>query len=761
MVPLIGVLLLALLNACCGVVDSQPNSSGSKSVVNTTPPSVSRRSEGYPTHGFTIPSSHPRLWWNPTRLAASRAWLASHPFTPGRSNYYDTAFQHVVNGSDCSPAVRWAAGWKPPAGQVVTTAAGSDDMRGAGETILLVFDWCYDQFTEVQRAAFIRNWNGWVGSVQHQSWGGLYDGTWMVQNNYFWGNLRNELEWGIVSYGGNGSGAGSTADNFIDYALNTRWAQFVASTQAGGASSGGVPQEGESYGLGLAPYMLMAIESVKNMGRDLWAETPFLTEEAYWFLYWTTPSATYVTDDAGISTYHLSMFNEEDKMSCGGALWCRNGYEDLLDYTAQNQAGTPVASYARQWLSQLSPVPPLGLDPNATSDNRYYISNYILASDPGGPATSYTFLPLDYWATGPEYGVAKTAWDTSSAVLTTFFGTPISPIVGHSHEDWGSFNIWRQGRWVMRETSGYSDSIAGSPEINGGAPQDTAAPVAHNVLAFTNVALGVLNNPSQMMPKPYSNAIIDRLQSVPGYFYVDADLTGLYLWDRDHSSYNTGVVGHVEREILYLRRLETTVVFDRILTRNQTAGGSLAAQQVVTSALMHCETKPIVENPNHFTCNDGAQVARTTVLVPTVAKYRVINEAACSGCSAVGQYRIEIDSSGTAQRYLLNVIQARESNACNLSATVSDSSKSDPTGGTFTVTLTPYSATGCTTAGSATTIVFPKTACSVAVPSKCSRGGAVNLGGTGIASLSNGVQRISYTESGPIWGAMTPALSVR
>jgi hypothetical protein len=52
------------------------------------------------------------------------------------------AFKHVVSGSDCSTAVNWAANWKPSAAQVTTTAAGSDDMRGSGESVLLVYERC-------------------------------------------------------------------------------------------------------------------------------------------------------------------------------------------------------------------------------------------------------------------------------------------------------------------------------------------------------------------------------------------------------------------------------------------------------------------------------------------------------------------------------------------------------------------------------------------------------------------------------------------
>ncbi len=694
--------------------------------------------QGFTTHGFTIPVDHPRLWWNTARINAAKTWLTAHSFTPGSGNYVDIAFKHVVNGSDCSTAVTWAAGWAPSSAQVTPSASGSDDMRGTGETVLLVYDWCYDQFTSGQRTTFISNWNTWVGNVKQQAWGGKYSGTWMSQNNYFWGNLRNELEWGIVSYGDNGSGSGSTADGFIDYALNTRWAVgFVPTTQAGGIAAGGVPLEGESYGSAVGAYMLVPTASLANMGRDLWSETPFFKSEMYWMLYWTTPSSTYDKDGGGISTFHVATVNEEDKMSNGGILWCRAYFEDWMSYFAEhaatNYSGTPMAGYTRKWLSQLNPVAPLNKNPYATGSPNYYVSNYIISNDPGGTATSYNTLPLDYYASGSGYGVAKTAWDTSSTQLTYFFNTPMSVIVGHSHEDWGSFSLWRGGRWIMRESAGYSDSIVGTPGIAGGASQDSGSQLAHNVPVFTNISLGQDSNSLYTLPTVHlSTPSVHRLESNPGYFYIDVDLTGAYKWDSGHSAFNTGVVGHVERELLYLRGLETTVVLDRITTQNQThPSATLTASQVVTSFLTHYETNPVVEDANHFTATNGTQVLRQTVLIPSSPIYRVINEG-----GAIGQYRVEVDASGAAQRYELHVLQARASSGSDLQASVVDSNPGSTTSGTFTVTLHPSS-------GSDTVIVFNK--------GQTSGGGTINLAGAGATNLRTDVQPISYTDNGPVW----------
>jgi hypothetical protein len=230
-----------------------------------------------------------------------------------------------------------------------------------------------------------------------------------------------------------------------------------------------------------------------------------------------------------------------------------------------------------------------------------------------------------------------------------------------------------------------------------------------------------------------------RLDSQPGYVFADVDLTPQYLWSSDDASWNSGAVVHVEREFLYLRGLETTLIFDRLTTGNVTSGSDagLPAANEVNTFVMHFETNPSLEDASHLTATNGTQALRLTTLVPAAPTRRVINEQSCGGCSPVGQYRVELDTSGASQRYFLNVLQGRDANAENITATVVDSAPSSPTTGTFTVTLQP-------SVGAATTVVFNK--------GQTSSGGTVNLAGTSTLALRVGVQSIGYTDGGPVWG---------
>lgn len=700
------------------------------------------------THGFTIPASHPRLYWNSTRVAAAQAWLSANSFTdlkaagdaPGTA--IDPAMKHVLNGADCSAAITWAVGYNP--GVTADMGEGNDDWRWYGEDMILVYDWCHDQWTAGQISTFVTSMNTWVTDAQSAIWGRQYsNGQWMTQNNYYSGYLRNELEWGIASYGETGQ-SNTTADGFIDDAINTLMAHYCSDASAGGPSAGGVPIEGSGYGIEQIQYWLIPVSTVSNMGRDLLSGCTFQRDNLYWNLYWTTPAATAIRDFSNASQYTVADF-DDDLDTSGSQLWDNDFVEDWQDYYSQHAAlyysSTPLAGYARKWLSVLSPVAPLGYDPNATSNNNYYISNYLFASDPGGSASSYSSLPLDYWATGPQYGVSKTAWDTSSTVVTYFIGTPDGQnfIVGHYHQDWGSFSMWRGGYWTMRNDTGYSNIIAGTPSVSSGQNQDiTPDSIANNVVLFSNVALGGNGAVANMPPISASEPVTNRLSSQPGYFYLDTDLSGVYRWDSGHQSSDPQVAGHVEREFIYVRSLETLVVLDRILTQNQVNGGSLTAAQVATSFVTHYENNPTITDSNHYYSTNGTQVLRQTVLVPSSATYRVINEASCSGCSSIGQYRVEVDNSGAAQRYSLDVLQSSASGTGAVTASVVDSNSGSATSGTFTVTLAPA-------VGSSTVIVFNK--------GETSTGGTINLAGAGVGNLETDVEPITYTANGPVWGA--------
>jgi hypothetical protein len=290
----------------------------------------------------------------------------------------------------------------------------------------------------------------------------------------------------------------------------------------------------------------------------------------------------------------------------------------------------------------------------------------------------------------------------------------------------------------MRNDTGYSNSIAGTPNVASGVSQNISpAGIANNTPLFSNVEFSTASGANTMPSVQSGPAVTDRLSSQPGYFYLDADLSALYKWG-GYPANDPDVAGHVEREFIYVRSLETLVVLDRILTTNQVNGGSLTAAQVATSFVTHYEVNPTIVDSNHYTATNGTQILRQTVLVPASATYRVINEASCSGCSAIGQYRVEVDNSGAAQRYSLDVLQSSASGTGAVTASVVDGVPAGPTTGTFTVTLTPA-------IGSATTIVFNK--------GETSSGGTINVAGAGAVNLASTVEQISYTDSGPVWGA--------
>ena len=670
---------------------------------------------GYATHGFTIPSAHPRLWWNAARLAQAQTWLAGHAFTA--SSNFDVAWKHAVAGTSCASAVTWAANWAPPAGQVTPLASGSDDMRWYGEDAILIFDWCNDQWSDIQKSAFIDHMNTWVGNVAQQSWGGLYGGVWMAQSNYFWGNLRNELEWGIASYGSNGSGPGSQADNFIDYSLARRWTEgFVPTTTS--SAAGGSTDEGADYGATMFQYPIIPLATLGLGGRDIYDETEFFKQGVYWVVYGTTPDRTYNVNNGGTSTYTLNPFADQELFVDGGTLAQRTYYQDAMSFAANAWGALNVGKHARQWLNTVGATlaPP---------------DRYIQAQDSETAAASYSSLPLDYYARGIKYFFGRKAWDSSSAYFMWQMGGPGTS--GHNHTDIGNFNLWRGGRWLSRETTGYSNYISHYGYRTSFTQQDdTYSILAHNAVVF-GTPLYAADSERLMPSVTKGQTVVQRLESQAAYSYADVDLTNQYLWSTDYTSYNMGAVGHVERELLFLRDLETTVILDRLTTGNVTQGpdiGTTAANEV-TTFVIHFETNPGIEDATHVTVTNGAQALRVVTLVPSNPTRRVINEG-----GPVGQYRVELDTSGAAQRYFLHVLQARGASSANINASVVDSTPANPNTGTFTVTLQPPT-------GVSTTIVFNK--------GQTSNGGTVNVAGGGAAALRTTVQQISYGDNGPAW----------
>jgi hypothetical protein len=651
--------------------------------------------------GLTIPrrpSPGAMIYWIPARYAQAKEWHKHHSFeinTAGNSPYIawtDLLFHYQMTGHkpDCERAYRFVSDpnlivVKHPDGR---QSAASNGARWYGETAILTYDWCYSAFDETQRNNLRTVINGWVTGWMTAAWGNSS----MTYSNFFWGYLRNEIEWGIASY----NDQPEIAKTFLDDALGPkgRWEAFKK--DALGEKSG-VGYEGSEYGRYQLYYGLLPFQTAKDYGRDLYAETRFFKDAVFYVIYNTTDSPTQIKGSSQ-AEYEVFPFCDDQNWTKGGTAVSAvsNGnlgsyYGDFLLVAANLWKSLPLAGYAKQWIANLKP-----------SVERFWESTDNSREEKPVP---FDTLALDFYAPGPMMAWSRSAW--GGTTLYTRFGGMNQ---AHSHLDGGAFQIWANGRFGTRETAAYSTLFAGYKGVG-------TVPAAHTILHNGIVVNGVGESVT-----PRGPAVMERLESKPAYFYQAVDLTDAYRcstceqWNV-HPDRNNPAVEHIVRELLFLRPLQTVLVFDRIRTK--------AASDVKTFTL-ECEANWTLEDATHERCDNGPETLRVTNLVPAVAA-RVVDESNCTGCEKNGQYRLELDDPTTnVLSYHVNVIQSRKTHAADVPASMVDSNPADPASGTFMVTI------------GTTKIVLKK--------GVTSSGGAVDS-----VPLRNSVQEETMTDRGPSW----------
>ncbi|MBP7586736.1 MAG: heparinase II/III family protein [Thermoanaerobaculia bacterium] len=646
--------------------------SGDTSAWSTTFPGVL-----VTTHGMTLPAAHPRLWFDPTRLARARTWFASHPFTPptnedSAGGYGDVALHGLLSDNasgSCTTAINWALG---RLGDLADTGGvACDPCRWTGEQLILVYDWCHAYLTPSQRDSFVAGISTGLQSWSQEAWGGPL----MYQNNYYWGYLRNELEWAITSYEENPV----WAEDMLDWVFTNRLANtFNPSTLAAGKSRGGVAYEGSEYGPVVGAYPLIPFTTAGLMGRNLYEETSFWWEFVYALIHSTTPAPTAVP---GVTGTGYTVFPFSDDEGWNERFQAQTHYfPDFMVASASYWPTAAVGRHARQWANMVGILP----------------WRHVQAVDVANSPLAFTGLPLDFYAAGPRYFYGRNAWGANSTAFQLQLGDAAESTIGHQHGDYGTFQIWRAGRFVSHETAGYS----GDPSTEvvgyaGAGSVDSATGIAHNT-----VLVNGLNPGPQYADR---QASVERLESQPDYAYAVVDLVPpanqLQEW---------------RREFVFVRPLETLVILDRLQTASAVA---------TKTFLNHCETNPAVSGNNAATCTVGSQALVMTTLLPAQRVYRVVDE----GSHVNSQYRIEVDTTpGTTQSYILNVLQAKGAADPSLSPAVVDN------GTSWTVTL-----------AAGTSITFQK--------GMTSAGGSITVGGVTTPFRSN-VQTMSVTAAGPAWG---------
>jgi hypothetical protein len=769
----------------------------------------------------TVPAAHPTLWQTPGNQTQIANWCSAHPFTPASTDYLGMAFHDLCTRTTTytSTWYAWASTYSMPLTGVSCDKCRYDGealvvgfdweynnlSSGQRSTLVSAYN------------TWISRWETqcWGGVVGEDDCTPTTNGN-MTQSNYYWGYSRNELEWGITSF----NDQNATAEGIMDDALTTRWTNvFVPSATGTGAAAGGIAQEGSQYGRYEPWYTLIPWVSSNLLGRNIYAEAdPYWKMMVMYAVYSTSQEQVEKIiggSDTGSRYWEIFPFSDDELFGSGGTAnspfnnqdGTGSYWSDSMDIWANYYSSIAIGQYAKQWLNTT------GLATHAY---------HVQAVDRSSAISPLAFsnLPLDYYGTGVQYFFGRSAWAIPSTEFMWQMGTPATNSVGHFHYDAGNWQIRRNpssgttAYYLSRETTSYAENYTAYrnpqrwaantayamnarvvpttangyvyqevvPSCNSGssAPTWPTTPLLATVSdgtctwwlhdngysegdreasAGTAVHNAILINGQGLAQAPTSpQATVYRLESKTDYAYADTDFTGLYR-DANLQNYpwrDNPAAGHVEREFVFVRPLETTVILDRLVSSAVSGPGySLTAAQVEKTFLAHCEVNWTLEDSTHETCSNGNQVLRDTTLEPSAFTQQIVNESSCpnaqSACNTDGQYRLELTASDAAQQYFLNVLQARDSTVANLTASVVDSNPGDPTSGTFTVTLHP-------SVGSDTTVVFDKTSCAVGV-GECSSGGTINLAGGGTVNFTSTVQRISYTNNGPVWAGAGSSLA--
>jgi hypothetical protein len=734
------------------------------------------------TYGISIPAQHPTLWFTPARLAQAKGWYSSHPLSVKSSDTLNLAFRHLMTGNaaDCSGPISWAL-------QNIPTLTHADPMRWSGELVIITYDWCYDQLDSATKANMISGINAamdqWAPNMSYQNGAS--------QDNYFAGILRNELEWAITSY----NDQPAKAQTYLDNAFQVRWPKFLS--QASTLYNGGIMPEGIAYGRYIPWYSLVPMITAALNGRDMLSESAWYQQIVYYFLYSTTPAPT-----SPKALYELFPTGDENRN-----WWLAGGTAAASDTVGTGMPGTyqgdvfatminrlprsRLAGYAKQWL----------VNTGATQQN------FMASVDTQTSATAplpFSNLPLDYYASGISeqslFAHSNSKWSSATEVMLK--GAHDNGGATHQHNDIGSFQFWRKGYWLSINTIGYqgadnfapwkgvapawqantryglNDRVLGGSTLftqiaNAPCTSGTSTPAwnlksgltttVDGTCTWLNMAVdgysgktadagkaieinnGILINGVGLAIGPVASSKVLRLESNPAYSYMDVDLTQEYLGNNPYRPYRgNNWVAHVERDMVFLRSIETLVVLDRVQSKAYSGAPNITPSIIPKTFVAHCAKPWSLEDSTHSSCTNGSQVLSVTTLLPTSRTKRVIDEGNCNGCNntVTSQSRLEIDGSGgQALSYQLNVLQAHDlgSPAVTVSNPV-DSNPSDPTTGTITLVLTP-------SGGQPTTIVFQKGA----TLAGNSQSETINPDDSGVINALTTVQPVTYDINGITW----------
>ena len=680
--------------------------------------------------GVTLPprNHHPFLYWNSSRKKAAAVWASNVHYVPvtqisqGAGEPADAAFACYVlaNSRACSAVVQWAMAAR--LGNCTTT---DDWLRWDGGDVGVAYDWAYDAYTPSQRSTLSTTW------VYCQNQQNNFEKNWLYprnykasrpSNNYFHGDLRNNILFGVSMFYDNAETPAQMLDAGIGAVGGPANGSFINAledfSKPGGMGYALPFVEGPGqYARYPEYYAAIWIPALHLLGRDINKETTAYKAAVLVNIY----NSIYLTGYRGCQEYINWSDDQYWSNGCSGrggfshngyanhTTWTRGSggllmqseyYGDFMQMMVNEEAQTNIGRYARQWLNTVKPS----------------VGPEFAALDPNPAPLSFANLPLDYCG---QIGVCwsnSTDWYTIGSERAWFAGNAMG--APHHHAEAGNFQIWRKGIPIVRETIGYAQNIAG---YGGQGIVQISSAFAHNVLLFNHHGSNVVDDFELK-----GTGRILRRETEPGYFYEASDLTPVYSTAGQERN-NTAVSEYV-REFINFRGIPAIVTVDRATAKSSTAP---------ITYLGHCETKPTVTPGGSYSyvdCTDKGQQARWTFLRPAHPLITIVDESAngatCKNC----QFRIEAENTdpGNTLSYFVVLVQVGDSGRfAALSPSLLDSQPSDPSTGAFTLTLDSQDG-----------LVLQKGSTSI--------GGTITIGGTTTA-LGSSVAQMSVTDSGPVW----------
>jgi hypothetical protein len=526
----------------------------------------------------------------------------------------------------------------------------------------------------------------------------------MEGNNYYWGYWENEAAWAIASYYFN-----PIAPIFLYDALVVRWQNGLL-PYWNSVGSGGIGPEGPAeYSCELFRDIVMGYQTFKSMGLDLLNQNSFATswymQAIAYIIYSTSPKPNSQTNS--YTTFPFS----DDSDSWGFPVWARGGYQggmdtndwgDFMVLMVEPYLNKPMGQYTQQWINMVNPTN----------------SPWVIGTATSGFVSSFTNLPLDYYASGPQFLITRNSWASNAVVVFLQLGCNIDHC-SHTHQDVGTFQICMGSESLALEHTGYSTTFADGTQ--------DGWPTAHNSIVFNQQGCQ-LGNPNVMgIPQTIS------VQSSPNYSYSAVNLTPSYFYTNQNVP-----ASYVLREFLFIKPLNTLVVVDRLQS---------SSSGIVQQFCLHTMGVPTTTSNTNVNFASGNYELFMTTL-PTVSGnyYTVTNEGDADLSSQIQNfyapvYRLQDNISGVMNTVFVHSITMGGVGTNPVTTTISgiNSPNQEAGSGTWTINFTSANS------GNATLVLNQGV---------FSLGGSFGYTSSGVpllSPLSIGIQNIDVTTNGVFW----------